>query len=86
MSDVQRSMKLLRKAERMCGCQSIAQASTAEKWLLLAREQEYLPSYIADEIERMARGIVNGAIVALRGRGPHSLRRCEKTGIALVVG
>ncbi len=63
MADIQRSMRLLIKAEDVCSsCQSIAQASTASKWLWLACKQEYLLSYIADEIERMARGIVNGAI------------------------
>ena len=66
MSDVQRSMELLKKAERMCGRQSIAQAATAEKWFWLASEQKYLPPYIADKIEGMARGIVNGAVVAFR--------------------
>lgn len=86
MADVQRGMELLRKAERMCGCQSIAQALTAEKWLLLAYKQEYLPFYIADKIECMARGIVNGAIIAYGRPKSHVLLRCEKTGIALVVG
>ena len=63
MSDVQRSMELLAKAERMCACESIAQASTASKWFWLACKQDYLTPYVADEIERMARGIVNGAII-----------------------
>lgn len=65
MSNIQKSMELLVKAYDVChSCQSIAQASTASKWLWLASEQKYLPSYIADKIEGMARGIVNGAVQA----------------------
>lgn len=86
MSDIQRSIELLREAERMCNCQSIAQASTASKWLWVACKQEYLPPYIADKIERMARGIVNGALMEFGRHKSQVLRRCEKTGIALVVG
>lgn len=68
MNDIQRSMELLSKAESVCsGCQSIAQASMASKWLWLACGQEYLPPYVADKIERKARGIVNGAVQAFSG-------------------
>ena len=68
MGDIQRSMELLKKAERMCECQSIAQAATAERWFWLACKQKYLLPYVANKIEGMARGIVNGAVAFARHR------------------